>query len=627
MKLKEQKITIILLMAIVSLIPLLNGGLDNSIVLWISYLLLLDMVIISISYKKQLILSFNNSITHYYMFILWAGLSMFWTIHYVRTLIEFIQLLCYGLVFVLVNRLNEGDKIKVARIALITGVLIGGYGIVEYILIQSTRYSWNFINPNPLGIYFSILFLPTWGIYLRKANKWLYISSVILIISLILTGSRGSMLALILAMPFVYIGIDRKHLFKAMGKTILLIISTSILTGMIMIAAPYVQENLGLQGHLLKSLVRVDSFVSSSITGRLEFWRVALKLFANKPITGYGLGTFFQSYYLEYGGNEWYSRFTHNHYLQTASELGIIGLGLLLLFFLGCLFNIRGQIKKGNYSIYLPGVLAGIIAFMIHIGMDFSWNFPGVTVIFFALLGSVIKKNKENFHVPTIKISHKLKVGVLTCLMVIVLWHMTAQGMYNEAIKIQNQGDLEASKKIFKITNTLYPINSVGFSLESDNDYQLYYVEQKEEYLKEAITLAKKAITRAPYDSDLHYKLGILYYVSEDLDNAEKQLKLSASYGAYKLNTYIDLSMIYLNEKKYDMAEETLLKALELQPYALKSVDNEENKLKVLDETAKLNIMLANLYKNTGKKELSEQYLNNLKELAKDYPFVQKYLE
>jgi O-antigen ligase len=107
-----------------------------------------------------------------------------------------------------------------------------------------------------------------------------------------------------------------------------------IFANIIIKLAPLIQE-ANSSKTLISSISRIDSSLElpKSITGRFEFWNVALKLFKHQPIKGFGLGTFFSAYYLEYTGNEWYSRFAHNHYLQTLVELGIVGLGLLLTLF------------------------------------------------------------------------------------------------------------------------------------------------------------------------------------------------------------------------------------------------------------------------------------------------------
>jgi O-antigen ligase len=153
-------------------------------------------------------------------------------------------------------------------------------------------------------------------------------------------------------LPFVLLGIRKNDVLKTLLKVGVLIVLSFIFASIINLA-PLIQE-ANSSKTLISSITRIDSSLElpKSITGRFEFWKVVLKLFNHQPIKGFGLGTFFSAYYVEYTGNEWYSRFAHNHYLQTLVELGIIGLGLLLTFLLISAKNIWKRIKIEILSLF-----------------------------------------------------------------------------------------------------------------------------------------------------------------------------------------------------------------------------------------------------------------------------------
>lgn len=83
---------------------------------------------------------------------------MIWSINKVRTLIEFLQLACYGMIYIVVRNLDEDNKYRVGRIAYIVGVAIAILSICEYVFVNSTRMQGTFTNPNPFGIYTAIVF-------------------------------------------------------------------------------------------------------------------------------------------------------------------------------------------------------------------------------------------------------------------------------------------------------------------------------------------------------------------------------------------------------------------------------------------------------------------------------------
>ena len=153
---------------------------------------------ISVQKKEKVVLRIIQPILWYSLLVCLSIISMLWSINRVRTVIELIQLICYGQVFVMISNLDEENKYKVERIVLIVGTGIALLGISEYVFAQSIRIQSTFTNANPFGIYIAMLYLVAWDYYLRRPSRMLSIMSVILLIALILTGSRGSFISLFL---------------------------------------------------------------------------------------------------------------------------------------------------------------------------------------------------------------------------------------------------------------------------------------------------------------------------------------------------------------------------------------------------------------------------------------------
>jgi O-antigen ligase len=75
--------------------------------------------------------------------------------------------------------------------------------------------------------------------------------------------------------------------------------------------------------------------LSATSSGRLDEWRVALRIFGNRPVGGVGLGNYqvVEPSYATQTLNLTFSRYivtfrqaAHNTYLQIAAELGVVGL-------------------------------------------------------------------------------------------------------------------------------------------------------------------------------------------------------------------------------------------------------------------------------------------------------------
>ena len=69
----------------------------------------------------------------------------------------------------------------------------------------------------------------------------------------------------------------------------------------------------------------------------------------------------------------------HSVYLETAAELGLVGLGLLLAG-LGLIVAafVRG-LRRSRRPLY-AGLLAAAVVWLAHAGIDWDWEMPALTV-------------------------------------------------------------------------------------------------------------------------------------------------------------------------------------------------------------------------------------------------------
>ena len=110
-------------------------------------------------------------------------------------------------------------------------------------------------------------------------------------------------------------------------------------------------------------------------------------MFASHPLRGEGSGSF---------GVEWLQRRkipeaaqdAHSLYIETAGELGLVGLAALALFLGGAAVAARRAFGRN------PGLTAGWIAgasvWLVHAGLDWDWEMPALSLIAIALAGALI---------------------------------------------------------------------------------------------------------------------------------------------------------------------------------------------------------------------------------------------
>jgi hypothetical protein len=240
---------------VLSLVPLIDAGFDNDIVSYMLIISLLTQFIYSYKTKQNFTIN-NNSVFFLTVFLFWAGISILWSVHYVRSLIEFSQLLLYVTVFYMSSQLDDENSRKVIDVVLLIGSGIAILGILEYIFINTGRIISTFTNPNPFGTYSIMLLLFTWGIALRNNKLILKIVSFIMLVALLLTGSRGAFISGFIACPFLFVGLSGKDLRISIKNSIILFIVGLIAVRALMFIAPLVQEKLGVDINILNSLIR-----------------------------------------------------------------------------------------------------------------------------------------------------------------------------------------------------------------------------------------------------------------------------------------------------------------------------------------------------------------------------------
>lgn len=610
----------LVLISILSMNAMFSAGFDHDVVYYGVLLMSIFMGIGVFKIKEHIKL---NRISLIYLFIItWSFISMIWSISLIRTVIEGIQLISFLLVYLLVRKLTaEGLEKLIKVLFLVTGG-IALLGIFEYLFVSGNRIHATFTNPNPFGIYMVMMFFLALSLAIRKKSKALNILNVLFLSMVFLSSSRASIGAMAVALIIPFFGLDRRQSKDAIIKSIIIFVSAFVFSQIAMYMSIFIRKNIFVDKSLLESITRSSSFVTSSLKGRLEFWRVAFELFKNKPVAGYGHGTFFSAYYIEYGMNKWYSRFTHNHYLQIAAELGVVGVGLFLLFLWMSFKSVLYNAKQSAKPVFFWGMVAGMVAFLLHIGVDFTWNFPAVTALFFFFLGVTTIKDKSG----PIAVNKKIVFVTLVLIILLTSWQLGSTKLYMHALDLERTGFEETALKLTQKINLIYPISSFGQSYESDLLYKRYLEKEEQTYLDQALVAAEKAINNAPYDSGINMKLAKFYQNTGDYKNAEKYYQVAMRYSAYVLNSFIELGNMYLKLGEIEKAEAVFLNALERAPFSIKCAPADK-KESLVDSVAIIHLTLANLYNEASEHDKIQDQVNQLVELREVYPFLEKYFK
>ncbi len=123
--------------------------------------------------------------------------------------------------------------------------------------------------------------------------------------------------------------------------------------------------------------------LTSVQSNRYAYWKVAVEAFADHPLTGEGSGGFRTAWLREREFRE-SVRDGHSLYLETAAELGLVGLLALGLLIAGCAL---AAVRAGPAA---AGSTAALAAFALHAGIDWDWELPALTLVALALAAGLI---------------------------------------------------------------------------------------------------------------------------------------------------------------------------------------------------------------------------------------------
>ena len=162
-----------------------------------------------------------------------------------------------------------------------------------------------------------------------------------------------------------------------------------------------------------------DRLFSISGTGRVKTIRVAWDAGVDHPITGTGAGTFEMVWY-EHRPSAAVVRDAHSLYLETFSELGVVGLTLIVAALLVPLV----AALRSRRSRFVAPASGAYAAWVAASGLDWHWEMVGLTVTAL-LVGSAGLVAAERGPIRAVSASARLGVVVGTTLLsVFAVWSL-----------------------------------------------------------------------------------------------------------------------------------------------------------------------------------------------------------
>lgn len=329
------------------------------------------------------------------------SIEPFWTqmfaFHFLALLSIFAVMLVY---------LDSAKRLrKMTLLITVFGFGFAFFAILQYVLSPTKIYGiyeaqhaaqpfGSFVNRHNFAAFMEMAIAVPLGLMfvgaVPKDKRLIYWTAIGLMgIAIILSGSRGGLVALLAALFFMVLLTSRA---KGTNQIALRIGLAVLLVAVIIFGSIFVGGE--------SSLTRfVETAVSDDITtNRSHIWDVTLQIIRNHWFFGAGIGAFAAAYtpYDTFNGIERVEQ-AHNDYLQILADAGIIGL-ILAGFFVFKLFQTGFKNYKTD-NLFRRGIavgaLTGCFSILVHSIFDFVLHTTAISVMFLTLASLLVISGRE----------------------------------------------------------------------------------------------------------------------------------------------------------------------------------------------------------------------------------------
>jgi tetratricopeptide (TPR) repeat protein len=378
--------------------------------------------------------------------------------------------------------------------------------------------------------YSTVLWLVTWlsapaVFYLayvvkqcRNGDRWL---SLIGLIGFVGFGTEAALagdvvVGIVIAVVFIiYLFTNRnKRVWITIVFSLAMVTTASVL--ITKVVSPHVGQSSG------SSYAVSTAGESSAMSTRVDYLTSVLAMTKDRPLLGFGAGTFGDAHAKYQTGVDDASTSAFNVYAQTLAELGSVGFALFLLFFIPLIFVVH----QTTFSVGRPYVFLSLLGLMLIFGLSASAEHSALIWLaaVFAALGYGPRSEPKNNRRYRLLLLVFSQIGLSVAAYYIFVGNVFA----DRGVSAQGDGDYAAAADYFARA-TAGPVfnpdwvNSQGIAMLTLSSGK------KSVQADEALSLAKKAESLDPLNPN-HYQLEAHVLVAEgDIKQAESLLRKAVS--------------------------------------------------------------------------------------------------
>lgn len=378
----------------------------------ISGLSILWVLVTFWNYQNNREVVFSKLFIPMLVFVLWVGISSFWSINSQVALTTVVQFFSYLVAFALSITLltNKERVLLVFKSLMLTLFVVVSLGLLQYYLADNQWIQELYFQTGTVGsvfgnrnmaVQFVIMLVPmVIALFLlenRSRNVYLY-SAVLFLTLLFLINStaRQGYVALIIEtfalLTFFAVDYYKNRAQSLVGKTPNIKHKSIILLFILLMLGVVSNFNIASKSN------KIDHFVSiaqGADNSRIPVWINTIELIKDNPVIGVGAGQWKEHYPLYYNraafdkahGEKVKFRDAHNDYLETFANYGLVGILILawlvyiiIVNFFKVLINPNNTSRMLILSIALSFIGLSVVAL---VSFPINWYVPGFFVAIF----------------------------------------------------------------------------------------------------------------------------------------------------------------------------------------------------------------------------------------------------
>jgi O-antigen ligase len=320
-------------------------------------------------------------------FLILAAVSVIFSVYKHDSFYAFLRLLGYaGVYYLIVYNFDLSMKKQLLGLALVIGTGLSIYGLLQYIGIL--EHSWwfpeeflaaSYVNHNHFAGYLELIIPVALGMLAENRTGSLYYRLVLaltlclMLVAFIFTQSRGGWISLAISLVVMNIIFIRRGVLKKESIFGLVFILALVIVFF------YTQKThtAPAGGIAMERITQINSDIP--VQTRLETWRASLKMIADRPLIGTGIGDFDNGFYrYRPVGFNVKAVYAHNEYLHMAAEMGILAPFLMVFILIAAILN--GL--KNNFNLVMVGCCCAILGLALHGLVDFNFHIPANMLLF-----------------------------------------------------------------------------------------------------------------------------------------------------------------------------------------------------------------------------------------------------